>query len=227
MIVLNALSYLGIVLGFIGMTVSIASALYYISEFVEEHSRLAKAFLCRLVYFIMAVMVFLVIFDGFPFWLSAFSIFSHYIYKINFDTFPFFSFKRMRFLLACFLIVANHILWVRFFQVHEFPIKPRGLTYDFVGQRLLTSRASFSQVASFMGVCVWSVPIGIFVSFTAADNTLPTITTPSSSSPDAYSSGSSRRTSNVLRQAYKKLGIFVERSLTSLGLSDRSSERYV
>ncbi|EPY49753.1 Sed5 Vesicle protein Svp26 [Schizosaccharomyces cryophilus OY26] len=203
MLILNCLSYLGAILGFVGLTLSIASALYYVSEFIEEHTKLAKAFLTR-----------------------------NYVYKLNFDTFPFFSFRRLRFLLACALIIINHLLWVRFFQTHEFPGRPRGVTYDFLGQRVATYRATFSQVASFMGICVWSVPIGIFVSFTAADNALPTTIATDSSETSSYPVSSSHhqvRASNVLRQMYKKIGAYIERSLVALGLSDHmgANERFV
>ncbi|WBW73225.1 COPII-coated ER to Golgi transport vesicle protein Svp26 [Schizosaccharomyces osmophilus] len=232
MLILNCLSYLGVILGFVGLTLSIASALYYVSEFIEEHTKLAKAFLTRLVYFIMGTLILLALLDGFPFWLCAFSIFSNYVYKLNFDTFPFFSFRRLRFLLACALIITNHLLWVRFFQTHEFPGRPRGVTYDFLGQRVATYRATFSQVASFMGICVWSVPIGIFVSFTAADNALPTTIAADSSESSSYPDSSNRpqvRASNVLRQMYKKVGAYIERSLAALGLSDQmgANERFV
>ena len=66
----------------------IASGLYYLSELVEEHTVIAKKLLTRMIYFIIGLQIFLVLVDGFPWGLSALSIFSHIVYLGNMRRFP-------------------------------------------------------------------------------------------------------------------------------------------
>lgn len=44
---------------------------------------------------------------------------------------------------------------------------------------------SFSEVASYFGLCVWLVPFALFVSLSAGDNVLPTMGTEYASSAHA------------------------------------------
>ena len=91
-----------------------ASGLYYLSEFVEEHSQLAKRTLQRLIYVplqtrvnqsnhqvIIGIHVLLLIFDKFPFLLTAFSILAHVIYSTNLRKFPFISLTSPSFIASC------------------------------------------------------------------------------------------------------------------------------
>lgn len=47
---------------------------------------------------------------------------------------------------------------------------------------------SFTEIASFFGLCVWLVPFALFVSLSAGENVLPTMTTTASSSSEYSSS---------------------------------------
>lgn len=44
---------------------------------------------------------------------------------------------------------------------------------------------SFTEIASFFGLCVWLVPFALFVSLSASDNVLPTIGTEQPSRDDS------------------------------------------
>jgi hypothetical protein len=79
----------------------IASGLYYLSEVVEEHTVQAKRILYRLIYTIVVIDVLLLIFDGFPFWLSLLGIISHVIYAGNLSRFPVVKLTDPLFLLSC------------------------------------------------------------------------------------------------------------------------------
>ena len=39
----------------------------------------------------------------------------------------------------------------------------------------LDNRPSFTEIASYLGLCVWLVPFALFVSLSAGDNVLPTM----------------------------------------------------
>jgi len=79
----------------------IASGLYYLSELVEEHTVIAKKFLTRLIYFVIGTQIFLCLVDGFPWGLSALSIFSHVIYLGNMRRFPIVKLSDPLFICSC------------------------------------------------------------------------------------------------------------------------------
>lgn len=169
--ILKLISYAGTVFGFLFLTLSIASGLYYISELVEEHSEPTKRFLTRTIYIIIGIYVLLLLFDSFPFKLSVFSICSYLIYLQNLRHFPFISLSSPTILASCVLVVVNHYLWFKHFNDIEVPPQFR---YDpnYIPRR----RASFTEIASFFGICVWFIPFALFVSLSAGDNVLPTTT---------------------------------------------------
>jgi hypothetical protein len=78
-----------------------ASGLYYLSELVEEHTVIAKRFLSKLIYSIIALQLFLCIVDRFPFLPTALGIFSHVIYLGNMRRFPFVKLTDPLFLASC------------------------------------------------------------------------------------------------------------------------------
>ncbi|SCU90058.1 LADA_0F01530g1_1 [Lachancea dasiensis] len=169
--ILQALSYAGTLLGFLFLTLSIAAGLYYISELVEEHSEPTKRFLTKAIYAVISLHVLLLVLDGFPFKLSVFSIASYLVYFQNLKHFPFISLTSVTFLASCILVGLNHYLWFQHFNNTEIPPQFR---YD--PNYLPRRRASFAEVASFFGICVWFVPFALFVSLSAGDNVLPTTT---------------------------------------------------
>lgn len=168
---LQFLSYAGTVLGFSFLTLAIASALYYISEIVEEHSEPTKRFLTKAIYALIGLLILLIIFDSLPLKLSLFSIASHVIYYQNLRTFPFISLTSLSFLASCVCVVINHYLWFKYFND---TVVPPQFRYDpnYIPKR----RATFSEVSSFFGICVWFIPFALFVSLSAGDYILPTST---------------------------------------------------
>ncbi|CCH40870.1 putative membrane protein [Wickerhamomyces ciferrii] len=167
---LSLLSYAGIVLGFVLLTLSIASGLFYISELVEEQSAPTKKFLTRSIYTIIGIYVLLWLFDGFPFWLTLFSIVTYVIYLQNLKHFPLIQLKSPVFIASCILVVVNHYLWFQHFSNPKIPAPQYRLDPNYKAPRI----ASFSEVASFFGICIWFIPFGLFVSLSASDNILPT-----------------------------------------------------
>lgn len=98
--ILPLLGYVGAIIGFCFLTLSIASGLYYLSELVEEHTVLAKRFLTRLIQIIIGVQVALLI-DGFPFWATVLGIVCHVVYLGNLRRFPYVQLTDPLFLLSC------------------------------------------------------------------------------------------------------------------------------
>ncbi|KAL8874503.1 MAG: hypothetical protein Q9174_000196, partial [Haloplaca sp. 1 TL-2023] len=151
--ILPILGYAGVLLGFGFLTLAIASGLYYLSELVEEHTVLAKKFLTRLIYGIVAIQITLTAIDGFPFTLSLLSVGSHVVYAGNLRHFPIVRLSDPVFILSCVP-----------------PSQYRNTTrYDY------PDLPSFTEIASYFGICVWLVPFAMFVSLSAGDNVLPSM----------------------------------------------------
>lgn len=177
---LQLLSFFGIIFGFLFLTLSIASGLYYISELVEEYSEPTKRFLTHSIYAVISIYCLLLIFDQFPFKLSIFSIVSCLIYLQNLRYFPFISLTSPIFITSCGLVILNHYLWFKHFNNTEIPPQFR-FDPNYIPKR----RASFSEVASFFGICVWFIPFALFVSLSAGDNILP-MSIPKKNNDDDY-----------------------------------------
>ena len=166
---LQLLSFLGVALGFLFLVLAIASGLYYISELVEEHTEPTKRLLKKVIYLIMGMFVLLLIFDNFPFKLSAFSIFSYYIYLLNLVKFPYVKFTSPVFISSCILVIFNHFLWFDYFHNPQIPSIEERLKPGYEPPRLPT----FFEIGSFFGLCIWFVPFALFVSLSAHENLLP------------------------------------------------------
>jgi hypothetical protein len=126
---------------------------------------------------IMVVHVLLFIFDHLPFTLIAFSLAAHAVYLTNFTPqWPFISLTSPRFLLSCVMVVADHFLWFFHFaekaQEAKAKRQPR-YRYGAKTTKGLEDAPSFMDVAAFFAICVWLVPLFLFLSLSANDNVLP------------------------------------------------------
>lgn len=169
---LTLLSYAGMAMGFLFLIGSIASALYNISEQVEEHTVLAKWLLVRIIYTVIAIHVFLLLFDNFPVKITIFSIGAHTVYLQNLREFPLIQLASVTFTASCALVVACHLLWLSHFT--EASIPPHSI-YIQHPQYQGATHPPISEVVSFLGICVWLVPLALFLSLSASDNVLPTM----------------------------------------------------
>jgi hypothetical protein len=65
------------------------------------------------------------------------------------------------------LVLLNHYVWFRHFSDPS-NIAPQS-RYD------TSNVPTFTEIASYFGICVWLVPFSLFVSLSAGDNVLPTM----------------------------------------------------
>ncbi|EMC91233.1 hypothetical protein BAUCODRAFT_127145 [Baudoinia panamericana UAMH 10762] len=166
--VLPLLGYLGLALGFLFLTLAIASGLYYLSELVEEHAVPAKKILTRLIYVVIGLQILLAVVDRFPVTLSALSIGSHVVYMQNLRRFPIVKLTDPIFISSCALVILNHWLWFRHFSAPP----ANADRYNYYAQANIPT---FTEVASFFGLNVWLVPFALFVSLSAGENVLPSM----------------------------------------------------
>ncbi|KAF8165491.1 transmembrane adaptor Erv26 [Crassisporium funariophilum] len=162
------ISYLAMLAAFAFVTLSLASGLLYVSEMIEEHSRLAKVIGQRSIYVIMILHGVFYFTDSLPLLQTLFSLTCHVVYLQNFSTtWPLISLTSLTFLASCALVVADHFLW--FFYFARLTNDARMRTYRGVYSEAL----SFTEIASFFGICVWFTPLFLFLSLSANDNALP------------------------------------------------------
>lgn len=110
--------------------------------------------------------------DRLPLLQTLFSIICHLVYLQNFsNTWPLISLTSISFLASCVLVISNHFAWFFYFA-----------RVNNSAQHLRTYRGipadthSFTEIASFFGICVWFIPLYLFLSLSANDNALPTTT---------------------------------------------------
>ncbi len=177
MYILPLLGYLGLILGFSFLTLSIASGLYYLSELVEEHSVLSARLLRNLVYTIIGMQTLLWLVDGFPFYLTALGIASHAIYASNLRHFPIVKLGDPLFILSCVLVLINHWVWFQHFS-RPVPYRDSGSSWGNRSRdryQTTVPQPTFTEIASYFGLCVWLVPFALFVSLSAGENVLPSM----------------------------------------------------
>ena len=176
--VLPLLGYVGLVLGFGFLTLAIASGLYYLSELVEEHSVLASRILYRLIYAVIAILALLLVVDGFPVWQTLLGVVSHCVYLTNLRHFPIVKLSDPWFVVSGVLVLVNHWVWFQHFSEpvgygspqYSYGKKPGGDRYSDA-----FTQPSFTEIASYFGICVWMVPFALFVSLSAGENVLPSM----------------------------------------------------
>jgi hypothetical protein len=68
------------------------------------------------------------------------------------------------------LVLVNHYFWFQHFSAAQQRSYSRMTNvYD------QPNIPSFTEIASYFGLCVWLIPFALFVSLSASDNVLPTI----------------------------------------------------
>ncbi|KAF9226661.1 DUF396-domain-containing protein [Gyrodon lividus] len=203
MSLLHYLSYATIVAAFAFLTLSLASGLLYISELIEEHSRLAKLVGQRGTYAIIALHVLLYVIDSLPLPQTLFSIICHIVFLQNFSVqWPLISLSSASFIASCAMGITNHFLWFM-----HFSRVTRDARQSYNRHRGVSSAApGFIDIATFFGTCVWLVPLFLFLSLSANDNALPTSSGMVSSSPATSSRpGVSRSKSSLFKSLFSVL----------------------
>ncbi|KAH9986319.1 transmembrane adaptor Erv26 [Russula compacta] len=166
-------SYVAAVAAFMFVTLSLASGLLWLSELIEEHSKLAKVIGKKCIYAIISIHVLLAFTDALPLHKVAFSILCHIIYLQNFsDTWPVISLTSKSFIASCVLVIADHFMWF-FYFAHLTQEARQAARKTYRGGPLMKA-PTFGDMATFFGICVWSAPLFLFLSLSANDNTLPT-----------------------------------------------------
>ncbi|KAE9533846.1 hypothetical protein AGLY_008925 [Aphis glycines] len=135
------------------ISVFIGAGVYYLAEFVEEHTALTKKVIKWTIHVVIICHIGLYLFDNIPLTLIALGVLSHLIYYFLLTDFPNFNLTSLSFISSIILLLGNHVLAFKYFR-----------------QRYTT----LSEVFSYFTVCLWMVPFMFILSLSANDNTFPT-----------------------------------------------------
>lgn len=179
---LYILSYFAAIVAFIFVVLSLASGLLWLAELVEEHSRTAKTIGQRAIWVIIALHIILY-FDGLPLPYLLFSIICHVVYSQNITPrWPIISLTSPTFIVTCILVLVDHFLWFNYFSKQSDIAKQRSKSYNYRGAGSYGKNRGlhdgvrdrgFGEVSTFFAICVWAVPLFLFLSLSANDNALP------------------------------------------------------
>lgn len=223
MYVLPLLGYTGIALGFSFLTLSIASGLYYLSELVEEYSVLSSKVLRRLIYTVITIQLLLALIDRFPWHLTLLGIISHGTYLANLRHFPVVKLSDPLFILSCLLVLGNHWLWFRWFSSPGAFTPTSGYNVRDRYTDRSPDQPSFTEIASYFGICVWLVPFALFVSLSAGDHVLPSMgseyaTGPHTDTQHTFTKGHKRRNTGLAKSAVEGARTWVGETGAVMGL---------
>ncbi|KAI9673105.1 MAG: erv26 super protein [Trizodia sp. TS-e1964] len=175
-LVLPVLHYFGLLLALLFLTLSIASGLYYLSEAIESHTVLTKKLLTHLITGIYILLLLLYLIDGLPLSLLLLSALSHAVYSRNLRRFPVVQLTDAWFLSSAVLVFLNHVLWFRWWANRGVGFRGYETVRTALGaEGRLPRRPDFGEITAFFGVCVWLVPFVLFISLSAQDWVLPSV----------------------------------------------------
>lgn len=109
--------------------------------------------------------------DSLPLLQTIFSILCHVVYLQNFSGhWPLISLSSASFIASCAMAIMNHFLW--FIHFSRLARDTRQIYNRHRGP--VSTAPGFTDIATFFGICVWLVPLFLFLSLSANDNALPT-----------------------------------------------------
>lgn len=216
---IQILAVVGTVIGFIAVTLAVAAGLYYMSEIIEDNIEFTKRTLQRSIQVICVWLILMVIFDGFPWKLTIFSLLSYYIYSLNLKQFPNVNLTGPVFVLTCILALSNHYLWFRYFSNPYIPPLEERLAPGFK----MPHYPTFTEIASFFGICVWFVPFALFISVSSNDSALPLTST--DLNKDTKEDLKVKKSVNLVRYALSSFAEKIDSLLAKMGVGFRLQRR--
>ncbi|XP_013146555.1 PREDICTED: protein TEX261 [Papilio polytes] len=153
MLLLYLLGVLSYIVQAIFITLAVAAGLYYLAELIEEYSVTAKYVISWLIFGTAAIHIGLMIFEDLPLYLNILGLLQQFIHWMMIRDFPVIKMTSVSLLASVVNLILHHYLAFKFFG---------------------TAYIAFSEVLGYFTICLWLVPLTLFVSLTANDYVLPT-----------------------------------------------------
>lgn len=151
---LSLLGWLSLIFQICFVTVAVAAALFYIAELVEEYTVIAANIIKYLILGTFLAHLGIYLFEEFPFTLILCSLLASGVHFMLLKSFPVVELSSPYFILTIGFLVLNHILSFNHFSSVYYP---------------------FHDILTYFLCCQWLVPFAFFVSLSANDNVLPTV----------------------------------------------------
>ncbi|XP_054263981.1 protein TEX261-like [Macrosteles quadrilineatus] len=151
---LYLLSWIALLVQISFITVSLAAGLYYIAELVEEYTVLSKKIIRWMTVTTLSIYLGFLLFEDLPTSMIVCGLLAQVAHLLILQTFPYVSLSSPSFIFAVILLLVNHYLAFKYFN---------------------SIYHSFSEVMAYFTLCLWLVPFALFVSLSANENVLPTI----------------------------------------------------
>merc|ERR1711931_180204 len=174
------LSWIALIVQICLLTLCIAAGLYYLAELVEEYTVMTKRVIKYLILVVSCIYIGLIVFEGMPWTMTLTGLFSTLLYTTLLPNFPDIDLTAPSFILTLILVFVNHYLAFGYFAEVWY---------------------TFGEVIGYFTVCLWLVPFSYFVSLSANENTLPTVSGHSSRNEDED------LVSNYFKRKSKKYGL--------------------
>ena len=152
------LGYLSGFLTLVILALSISSGLYLLAELAEEFPTMSGKITKYLLATTLVLHVILLI-DGLPMFESGLSILAHLVYGSMLRNFPFIDLVSISTIGSALGFIGCNIMWLLYFTRERTAHEPL-------------------QVIGFSVLCVWSMPVALFVTLTLNDNALPVLSGP-------------------------------------------------
>ncbi|XP_052072339.1 protein TEX261-like [Mytilus californianus] len=175
------LSWIALLIQICLITLAIAAGLFYIAELVEEYTVLTGKTIKYLIMFTTAVYIGLFLFEDLDTSLIIVGLSGNAAYFALLQSFPYFILSSPSFIASVIMVIVNHYFAFSYFASVWYP---------------------FSDVMAFFTICLWIVPFAFFVSLSANENVLPTMTENRTKSEDATDV-----VSNYFKRKTKGLGL--------------------
>lgn len=141
------------------LTLSFAAALYYIVEIIEEYVVKTKKVIRYACFLVSFCLIGLLIFEGIPFINIAFALAAQGCHLMVLRSYPLITLS-IESVSSILLFVINNYLTLSYFGNEMMLLG--GKDYHII------------HIISYFLVCIWLIPLSLFISLTANDNILPT-----------------------------------------------------
>ncbi|WAR21159.1 TX261-like protein [Mya arenaria] len=148
------LSWVALFIQVVVITLSIAVGLFYLAELVEEYTVLTAKVIKYLIICTTAVFIGFLLFEDLPISCIVFGLVGNGAFFLLLQDFPYFNLSSPGFIGSVVTVVINHYLAFSYFTDVWHP---------------------FYEVLAYFTVCLWMVPFAFFVSLSANENVLPTV----------------------------------------------------
>ncbi|XP_065354084.1 protein TEX261 [Cloeon dipterum] len=166
------LSWFAMILQILFVTISVAAGLYYLAELVEEYTSFTRKVIWWMTMVVLGINVVFFLFEELPKSMVICNLITQVAHLCIIQTFPFFDVLSPSFITSVVMLVVNHYFAFQHFSSHYY---------------------TFSEVLGYFTICQWLVPFTLFVSLSANENTLPTVSEFRHQDDDVVSSYFSRK----------------------------------